>query len=285
MGRVVRMSLPDATRSDRVYPLLQNLDLENLAFATMQGVGNTLAIEEMNEDELRRIVLVNLARLTVSGEWNGLLTAGGGAGAGEMPGGSAGSPAGNSLLVQYPMFYPNSRAETSGNGVVRFNDNQATFYPFWNAKAGTMDTISCRLAATNVDDLIIGLFTSGADGCPNTIVGTQVEWDMGTSGIITLDLSGVGDWAMDADSQYWIGMMLKTDTTNRPTFYIMNTTTGPAFTIPNTGTDTVNYILVNTSFYVGNLTAGTLPSTVPVSAPDGLYSDQGQVPWMSFTLA
>jgi hypothetical protein len=66
------MSLPDATRSDRIYPLLQNLDLENLAFATLQGTGETLNIEEMNEDELRRLVLVNLARLTVKGEWDGL---------------------------------------------------------------------------------------------------------------------------------------------------------------------------------------------------------------------
>ena len=79
MGWVARMSLPDATRSDRIYPLLQNIDLENLAFATIQGTGETLNIEEMNEDELRRLVLVNLARLTVKGEWNGLLTAGGGA--------------------------------------------------------------------------------------------------------------------------------------------------------------------------------------------------------------
>jgi hypothetical protein len=35
-------------------------------------------VEEANEDELRRLVLVNLARLVTAGEWNGLLTAGGG---------------------------------------------------------------------------------------------------------------------------------------------------------------------------------------------------------------
>lgn len=279
------MPLPDATKDTRIYQLLKNIDLGNLTFAQFQDAAETVFAEPEAEDTLRRIVLVNLARMSVAGDWTGLTTAGGGAGAGEMPGGSASSPAGNSLLVQYTMFYPNSRAETSGNGVVRFDDNQARLYPFWNAKAGTMDTITCRLAATNVDDLIIGLYTTGDDGCPNTLVGTQVEWDMGTSGIITLDLSGVGDWVMDADTQYWIGMMLKTDTTNRPTFYIMNTTTGPAYTIPNTGTDTVNYVLVNTSFFMGGLSAGTLPSTVPVSAPDGLYSDQGQVPWMSYTLA
>jgi len=32
-----------------------------------------LSVEELNEDELRRLVLVNLARLTVKQEWDGLL--------------------------------------------------------------------------------------------------------------------------------------------------------------------------------------------------------------------
>ncbi|HIA01171.1 MAG TPA: hypothetical protein EYN66_04575, partial [Myxococcales bacterium] len=71
------MPLPDAQkRSDRVYTLLQNTDLENLAFATIQATGQPIAIEEMSEDELRRLVLVNLARLAVKGEWDGLLSAG-----------------------------------------------------------------------------------------------------------------------------------------------------------------------------------------------------------------
>ncbi|HIA01319.1 MAG TPA: hypothetical protein EYN66_05335 [Myxococcales bacterium] len=66
--------LPEAEKkSPRVYTLLQNTDLENVTFATVQSVGNTISIEEMSEDELRRLVLVNLARLCVKGEWNGLL--------------------------------------------------------------------------------------------------------------------------------------------------------------------------------------------------------------------
>jgi len=66
--------LPDAEKkSPRVYTLLQNVDLENVTFAQVQGVGNTISIEEMSEDELRRLVLVNLARLCVKGEWDGLL--------------------------------------------------------------------------------------------------------------------------------------------------------------------------------------------------------------------
>ena len=70
------MPLPDApAQSPRVYKLLKNLDLETLAADDdeMSGVGNPITIEMLNEDELRRLVLVQLARLSVKGEWNGLL--------------------------------------------------------------------------------------------------------------------------------------------------------------------------------------------------------------------
>ena len=73
------MPLPDANKkSPRVYTNLQNIDLDSVTFANVQATGNPIAVEEMNEDEMRRIVLVNLARLTVAGEWDGLLDAGGG---------------------------------------------------------------------------------------------------------------------------------------------------------------------------------------------------------------
>jgi len=70
------MPLPDAPMiSPRVYKLLKNLDLETLAADDdeMSGVGDPISIEMLNEDELRRLVLVQLARLSVKSEWNGLL--------------------------------------------------------------------------------------------------------------------------------------------------------------------------------------------------------------------
>jgi len=74
------MPLPDASKkSPRVYTNLQNIDLENVTFANIEATGNPIAIEEMNEDELRRLVLCNVARLVVKGEWTGLLESGGGA--------------------------------------------------------------------------------------------------------------------------------------------------------------------------------------------------------------
>ena len=70
------MPLPDApAESPRVYKLLKNLDLETLAADDdeMINTGNPITIESLNEDELRRLVLVQLARLCVKGEWDGLL--------------------------------------------------------------------------------------------------------------------------------------------------------------------------------------------------------------------
>ena len=69
------MPLPNASKkSPRVYTLLQNLTLADVTYDTMKDVGNTINIEELNEDELRRLILINLARLTVKQEWNGLIT-------------------------------------------------------------------------------------------------------------------------------------------------------------------------------------------------------------------
>jgi len=76
------MPLPDANKySDRVYELLKETDLENLSYAQFQGVVEKLFIEPENEDELRRAVLIQMARMAVRGDWDGFLTGGGGSGA------------------------------------------------------------------------------------------------------------------------------------------------------------------------------------------------------------
>ena len=71
--------LPDANKkSPRVYRNLQTDTLGGVTFSNMESTGDPLSIELQNEDELRRLVLVQLARLTVKSEWTGLLTAAGG---------------------------------------------------------------------------------------------------------------------------------------------------------------------------------------------------------------
>lgn len=72
------MPLPDANKkSPRVYRNLKQKDLENVTFNEVKDTGDPISIEMLNEDEMRRLLLVNVARLCVSGEWNGLLNAGG----------------------------------------------------------------------------------------------------------------------------------------------------------------------------------------------------------------
>jgi hypothetical protein len=73
------MPLPDApAESPRVYRILKTRTLSSeapnsLTQTDIASVGDPISIEMLNEDELRRLVLVNLARLTVKQEWDGLL--------------------------------------------------------------------------------------------------------------------------------------------------------------------------------------------------------------------
>ena len=59
--------------SPRVYKLLKNIDLENVTNAQVTSVGDPITIEELNREESIRLIIVNLARLSVKSEWNGLL--------------------------------------------------------------------------------------------------------------------------------------------------------------------------------------------------------------------
>ena len=71
------MPLPDANNySMRIYELLKETDLENLSYAQFQAVAEKLFIEPENEDELRRLVLVQLARMAVRGDWDGFISGG-----------------------------------------------------------------------------------------------------------------------------------------------------------------------------------------------------------------
>tara|TARA_Y100000004_G_scaffold7325_1_gene8238 strand:- start:592 stop:816 length:225 start_codon:yes stop_codon:yes gene_type:complete len=73
------MPLPAAeAREARVYALLKGFTLNQVSGVLAAGealpqIGNPITVENVNEDELRRLVLVKLAAESVRGEWNGLL--------------------------------------------------------------------------------------------------------------------------------------------------------------------------------------------------------------------
>jgi len=68
------MPLPNTLgESPRVYKLLKNIDLETVTNAQVTSVGDPITIEELNREECIRLIIVNLARLSVKQEWDGLL--------------------------------------------------------------------------------------------------------------------------------------------------------------------------------------------------------------------
>ncbi len=193
------MSLPDATRSDRVYPLLQNLDLENLAFATLQGTGETLNIEEMNEDELRRLVLVNLARLSVKGEWNGLLTAssGGGGQAGTLiPYSSSAYSADYMELLHTsaPWGVTNNAASNLGTDLL--------LWPFVASNSADLSSMSIYVSYSpgGTCTVQVGIY-SDDDGAPKTLMGYGT-FDCSSSGMKT-QTSFSSTITLESGTQYW----------------------------------------------------------------------------------
>jgi len=59
--------------SPRVYKLLKTTDLDGLSDDDLIDVGNPITIEELNREEMIRLIIVQFARLSVKQEWDGLL--------------------------------------------------------------------------------------------------------------------------------------------------------------------------------------------------------------------
>ena len=166
------MPLPDALPDKRIYELLKTVDLENLSFADFQGVAKTIYAEQGAEDELRRIILVNLARLSVKGEWNGLTSAGGGGGNQLVPNGEQGwgTSARFNLHKSMPFNNAPDAYTTFACGSL---GSRATFYPFLAGHTGTVDEIGIEVGTTaSGRNILIGIYETGPDGMPLTLLGS-----------------------------------------------------------------------------------------------------------------
>ena len=205
------MPLPDANKkSPRVYTNLQNLDLDNVTFANIQSTGNPIAVEELNEDEMRRLVLVNLARLVTAGEWTGLLEAGG---AGEfnvvLP-----EDFGSSSYVRYVInSYPpwGIGATTTELWSTSNNMDKVFFWPWIAPESGVVAEMGIQItsASSEANDIKVGIYSStDTTGAPDTLLGygqfdsesVAVVYDTSLSSTVTL-VKG---------TQYWIGLTRST---------------------------------------------------------------------------
>ena len=147
------MPLPDAEKDRRLYELLKTQDLENLSYADFQAAAESVFVEDVNEDDLRRIVLIQLARMSVAGEWNGLLNAGGG-------GGGAPTDA-EYVTLATDATLTNERVLTAGAGV-----------SLTDAGAGSTATIANTGVTSNVAGT--GITVTGATGTSQIAVSSII---------------------------------------------------------------------------------------------------------------
>ena len=195
------MPLPEAKPDKRIYELLKNVDLENLTFADLQAVGQTIFAEQGAEDELRRLVLVNLARLSTVGEWTGLTTAGGGTGGISI----AESPRYGAIerfnLTKIPPYFSSS-ATASYN--INSLGSRTNFYPFLAPKTGTITEIGINLTSTSSGkNLLVGIYESGDQGTPTNKLG-DCAISLTTGGTV-YQTSITGTISVEKNTQYYIG--------------------------------------------------------------------------------
>jgi len=187
------MRSEDRKPAKRVFPLLQNLDLDSVTFDQIQGVGDPITIEDMNEQELQDLVLVNLARLAVSGEWTGLLEAGGGSA--QVVGPSLVEGETYNTIAQGPVW-GNSSITTGTVG------NSPSYYPFLAGETGTVSAIAIQVTtASSGMNALVGIYSSSDDGLPDVRAG-YATISLESTGTIE-QTTITGSIELTKNTQYW----------------------------------------------------------------------------------
>jgi len=236
--------------------MLQNLDLDNVTFSQVQSTGNSISIEDMNEQELQDLVLVNLARLCVSSEWDGLLTAGGAA-AGQNPPTSM-------FAAADAQFYPHQSQPWGGSGTTssRIGENAVgatvgypIYFPFISPMSGDISTLGLRSIGTEATSVYMAVYSSTDENGPGTIIGDAATISLGSSSTPTA--APASTITLVEGVQYWMGYCMTTLVTGQQ-LYVQNT--GPGIGANATISATPDY-----SIYDSAQTANTLPTTAATS--------------------
>ena len=230
------MPLPDANNySMRIYELLKETDLENLSYAQFQGVAEKLFIEPENEDEMRRLVLVQLARMAVRGDWDGFLS------------GSSGSGApidAEYVVMQLNGTLTNERKLTAGSRITITDGGAggnvtiaADASPVTSLVAGTNITLS---PASGLGDVTITAATPPAAPVTSLVAGTNITLDP-VSGLGDVTITAATPTGLAPDDASYLTLGLDGDLSNERVLTagtgISFTDTGPngTLTIESTG--------------------------------------------------
>jgi len=190
-----------------MYKLLKNIDLENLSFAQFQSTAETVFAEPEAEDTLRRIVLINLARMSVAGDWNGLTTAA-----------SSGSP-GLKIVTStmkdgnYDQFNTADAppyGETSASGSmeqVPYVD-ELFLWPFQAQKTGTVSSLGLKFNTAGAYEVVI--YDVDDENLPDTLIVKGTLTASGAETVYQTSLTGFGGGAAGAitvGETYFLGMV------------------------------------------------------------------------------
>lgn len=198
----LNLPLPDAKPDKRIYELLKTVDLENLTFADFQGVAKTIYAEQGAEDELRRIVLVNLARLSVKGNWEGLTTAasGGGGSVGLIP--YSATAYGEDARAYIHRNAPYAAPDGTGSGPCEANQ---LLWPFISPNTGNVSAMTIEVVSSKASSSVVGaIYSANDDGLPQTLLGSATFTT--TSNGEKTQTSFSSTISLEAGTTYWYGI-------------------------------------------------------------------------------
>jgi hypothetical protein len=257
------MPLPDAKPDRRIYELLKTTDLENLTFAQFQAVAETVYAEQGAEDTLRRIVLVNLARLAVVGEWTGLTNAGGGSE--WLPTLMIDDDAADQDYVVSAMTPYGAQGASSQS----MTFDEPYFFPIISPVTGTVSRMSIKVNGTaSGENVLVGVYSEDETWYgPKTLLG-YATFDLSSSGDQS-QTSFSASISMTAGTKYWIGYVCDTASSSASVWGLNNNYT------PQFGGATSSVTGTRTSWrLISGLSDQALPSSV-ADATKG-YLDTGK---------
>jgi hypothetical protein len=251
----------DRKPSKRVFPLLQNLDLDSVTFAQLQSTGNPISIEDMNEQEMVDLIIVNLARLVVAGEWDGLLEAGGGI----MSPTPMKAQAYSSSTDQFVLGNGQPWGATASSTAVgsELSSNYTLFRPFISPNSGDVGDVVVYVATAAAGEALeFGIWANDDDtGLPTGDALTHCSFPLDSTGIITQD-SLTGTATLVRGTQYHFGYVADTSSTSaRVNGFDVST-------IPTLGVVAANPLQQRTMIYDQGGTANQLDTTITTTTAD-----------------
>jgi len=211
------MPLPDADPDKRMYKLLKNIDLENLTFAQFQSTAQTVFAEPESEDTLRRIVLINLSRMAVAGDWNGLTTSGGTATSSMiLPKDDSGTN--NRFIISQSPPWGSADKSTTTNLTVA---SKPMAFPFIAPKSGDVTEIGVNFttAAAGIN-LYVAIYDSDSDGMADSRLTYATISTASTGNVYQTSLTSTA--TLVAGTQYWYTINL--DSTSAAPYLMCGTT-------------------------------------------------------------